>query len=688
MEILLAGNTRYVTGQWLQSAFPSSHVVVLGCERLRTDRAGGVLSIPQRLNAENVQDIFASYMFDCVVWFSSLLTPGEESFEEMELLNTLLGCCGTQTKVLYLEGPAIARQGRSSVLRELCALVCAHSKVPVQRLLLPWLYDASVPGDLLNRAFAALSRQEPFEWPVAASCPVSFLSMDDLAALLYRLFEDWQPVSETIAVPDCFGLTMGQIAEQAAALWPDVPRATYAAYTVEPLPMPEQEQVLRQRYHWFPRYSIMNDLADQLAAWRGGRGEKASARFNLRGWMRQHPFAVRLIELICGALFAELLTWASGAQVQFKMIDFRLLYIVLMGTIYGMHWGISAAGVESLFVIRAYVMQNINWLTLFYEPTNWIVFIAYFTVGAVCGYVRGKARDDLRFATQENQMIRQKFSFLRGLYQDTTNRNQVLQRQIVTSQDSFGKIFRVTQELDVTEPKEVFLKAIGVLEELMDNQSFAIYSIGNNKHFARLEASSRSIAQTVARSLRMDDMKAVLPTLEKGEVWVNRDFLPDHPIYLAAARENGAPVLLIEILQASYEQMSLYYQNLFKVLCGLIQASLLRALHVQRIQRAEQCVPGSSNILRPEIFQAELRIAQSMQEKNVSCYQLIELENDGRTLEEMEYALSGNVRENDVIGLGEDGNIRLLLSQISSENLPFVLRRLEKNGFRPRVEEG
>ena len=52
------------------------------------------------------------------------------------------------------------------------------------------------------------------------------------------------------------------------------------------------------------------------------------------------------------------------------------------------------------------------------------------------------------------------------LYQDAVRGNQELRRQIISSQDSFGKIFRVTQQLDVTEPCEVFFKAVKVLGRL------------------------------------------------------------------------------------------------------------------------------------------------------------------------------------------------------------------------------
>lgn len=37
----------------------------------------------------------------------------------------------------------------------------------------------------------------------------------------------------------------------------------------------------------------------------------------------------------------------------------------------------------SYFALYGYTFQG-----LFYEPSNWLPFIAYFVVGAVCGYVQ------------------------------------------------------------------------------------------------------------------------------------------------------------------------------------------------------------------------------------------------------------------------------------------------------------
>ena len=674
MEVLLAGNTRYITAEFVKHAFPDCHVVVLGAPRLRSSRGAGLLSLPGQ-EAEGLRELLQNDAFDRVVWFGDSLTPGAGSLGALEKLRVLLQGCAADTRMVVLSAPPLYRDG---LLADTEAALCRDTAAQLVQVTVPWLADAAAEGDLLGAAFAAQQAGQSFLWPGSPETPVCFLAAEDLAELLYRLFENWQLYPEPLTVPDCFGLTMGTLAERVQALWPDAPAPEFSGEEAGVLP--PAGQTLRRELRWSPRYSILDDLPAQKARWletqqRGPAG-------GVRGWMRRHPLAVRLAELLLGCLAAELLTAASGVQMQFKLIDFRLLYIVLLGTIYGMQWGIAAAGLESLCLIAAYARQDVGWLTLFYEPANWVAFIGCFTAGAVCGYVRDKSRDMLAFAEQENRRLRNKFGVLRQLYQETVRRNQELRRQIVSSRDSFGKIFRATQELDVAQPKEVFFKAVKVLEELMENQSIAIYSVGANKDFARLEAASRPIAAEAEQSLRMETLTPALPALQRGEVWVNTEFLPGLPSFLAAVWEQDGPVLLLEVRRADYEQMTLYYQNLFRVLCGLIRSALLRCLQIQRMRQNEQCVPGTCRLLRAEDFRREAAVAREMEQAHVACHQLLRLERTRRTPAELDRLLAGRIRENDAAGLLEDGCVWLLLTQATPETLPFVVRRLAAAGLK------
>ena len=95
------------------------------------------------------------------------------------------------------------------------------------------------------------------------------------------------------------------------------------------------------------------------------------------------------------------------------MIDLRLVFIVLFGSLYGLGDGIAGAAAQTVSLLLAYESQGTKWYTLFYVPADWIPFIFYFAAGAVCGYVRMKNRENLEFISEENQLIREKFLFTR-----------------------------------------------------------------------------------------------------------------------------------------------------------------------------------------------------------------------------------------------------------------------------------
>ena len=66
----------------------------------------------------------------------------------------------------------------------------------------------------------------------------------------------------------------------------------------------------------------------------------------------------------------------------------------------------------------------------FYEPSNWIPFIFYFAVSAICGYVRLKNTENVRFMKAENKLILDKFLFAREMYQETLRDKRQYKKQI------------------------------------------------------------------------------------------------------------------------------------------------------------------------------------------------------------------------------------------------------------------
>ena len=201
----------------------------------------------------------------------------------------------------------------------------------------------------------------------------------------------------------------------------------------------------------------------------------------------------------------------------------------------------------------------------------------YFVVGAVCGYVQLRSAEDLRFAEEEQKLLEERLRFVRQLYQDTLEDKRSFRRQILGRRDSFGKVYAVTKALDAAPAQELPRKIVEVLEDVLENHSAAVYRVDARRHLARRAACSADFAARCPQLLEGTGLGPVLRGIEQDGLWVNRELTPGLPMFGAAVRENGELRALILLHDASGEQLSLYYQNMFRILCGLAETAMVRA---------------------------------------------------------------------------------------------------------------
>ena len=208
---------------------------------------------------------------------------------------------------------------------------------------------------------------------------------------------------------------------------------------------------------------------------------------------------------------------------------------------------------------------------------------------------------------------------MQEMYQETLQDKRQYKKQILGSRDSFGKIFDITRKLDVIQPQKLFMETIRVMEDVLENHTIVLYSLDSWKRFGRMEMSSPEIRRKMPNSIRIEEYQNAVETLEKGEVWRNRELLE------------------------------------------------------------------GTHILKTEYFMERLKLFHSIKEQKIGLYALLQIENPEMTLEETDRILKNKIRENDILGISEDGQLYLILSQVDDAMLPIVIERLEKNGLHCRV---
>jgi UDP-glucose 4-epimerase len=135
-----------------------------------------------------------------------------------------------------------------------------------------------------------------------------------------------------------------------------------------------------------------------------------------------------------------------------------------------------------------------------------------------------------------------------------------------------------------------------------------------------------------------------------------------------------------------FEQYSTYYYNRLKVICGLIQASLVRAAMFSNANYQKMHL-SMTRILNHQAFMDELKIRVEMRKNRVSDFQLVMMENPNKSMQEIYPRISGEIRNRDIIGVGANGDYFILLSQADPLSAQDIAERLTRFGFPSKIIE-
>lgn len=686
MRTLLVGNTGYITNKFVEEAFPESLVMVMGDTSIRKNRKKNLFVRPFVKNEKELKDIFSTYDFEQIIYFSNYLSFHGETYGEAEMLRKILQLCRGKRnmRIVYLTGPERLYDvptGKTLLVSEMENLSREYAKLyktTVKIIRSPYLYSEQYEKDFLNTVFREISAEQKITFQEDESQRMFFLSMQDLAELMYKIFDNWDEKEEILNIADVFDHCFKDLGDKLTELCPHL-KVSYARHSIMEN-MLKDDKIIRYKYGWFPKISILEELPELYEHYQERNNIKAGRLDIIKHILSKYKTVVRAVEFAAFFILFELLNGISGNQAQFKMIDLRLLFVVLFGSMYGINYGIAAAAAESLSLIRAFEAEGSSWYVLFYEPSNWIPFIFYFAVGAICGYIRMKNKNNVQFIKEENDLLQEKFLFTREMYQEAIEDKNLYKKQILGSKDSFGKIFDITRKLDVIQPQELYIETIRVLEDVLENKTFGLYTLNRENGYGRLETASAQVQGNYPNSIKLSEYSAAMEELENGNVWANREFLENYPMYMAGIRKNGELVMLICIQQVSREQMSLYFLNLFKILSGLVETSLLRALEYQKAVEYRQYVKGT-HILKTEYFEERLKVQHDMREQKLASYVLLKVEYSEMSLQKADEILRSKVRENDVWGISESKELYVMLVQTDKEALPNILARLKQAGL-------
>lgn len=104
------------------------------------------------------------------------------------------------------------------------------------------------------------------------------------------------------------------------------------------------DHVLRNEYGWFPKISLLEELTEIYEDYCEKTNHKTRKIDVVKTFLKVHDKIVKIAELLLTFFVFEALNRVAGNQVQFQMIDLRLVYIVLFSSLYGINYGLQQRG--------------------------------------------------------------------------------------------------------------------------------------------------------------------------------------------------------------------------------------------------------------------------------------------------------------------------------------------------------
>ena len=693
MDIFVTGNTSFLSLNNVKKAFPNDTVIICG-EDSEDEKLGKVRSFSFGIMNPKSKKLFQAYDFKRVIYISEYLTLEGKAKDEVEILKKLFSRLvhfNIKEFVFLTSSMVLSNDetGTNIILKseeELCTHYTERYGMVYKQIRCPFLVYRGSKKDYFQRMFDKLEKDEEWKFLSTREERLNLIMPADLTEFMYRLSDSWTDASEQIDLRPKKSITFGELADRIREYYPNA-KLNFA----EGKPHSKEvygEDTARIKFNWKAERDPAEYIDDFHDYFKGNLEPAKSLYQRIREKFHINKTVTTIIELIFGAILVELYEhFAGGNSVQFRMIDIRLLYIVVMSTVYGPNIGFVAAVFEIVSLIFAFMSQGITLTLLFYAPTNWVPFILYFAVAAICGYHKQKGEEDIVFLRRENKELRNQNEFLRVMYEEVQEYKNQYKRDLIGSRDGFGRIFDVVKKLSTTEPEKIFAESIPVMEDVLDSKSIALYTINNkNARFARLVVASQSIGDKLNKSIKLDEYKEALDMVEMGEVWFNSDLNTDMPSFIAGINSEEGISVLILIYNAEFRQASNYYMNLIRVLAGLMENFIVKAWDYQKLQLQEIYVTDTM-FVKEDYFRKQLEIRKEMVENRLTSIRLFEIDADKRSPYEISSALEKAIRTNDFACITESGKIYVLVSQVDEDSEGIILDRLTKIGLNARVVE-
>ena len=576
-------------------------------------------------------------------------------------------------------------EGQLLVRLETLANAYREQGLPVSILRMPDLYAPGQTSDdgFVGHLFGAslMGRALP-QYDDPAQVSYGLLDARDAVYAVYQAAErNFEGACLHIAAP-C-ATTMEELYRICGAFFPSMrmgatPRAPQGHAVLH-------SAIVERELGWRSRRPLAEGLKETYEAMQAARSAYMDdiRALSRRAWLeRVRQKVVPYAENLAGALVTAGVSYLQGGTSVNSMtaFDFAFLYIGCMGLLYGKQQALIAAIFSLILLIHSLLAQGGDLVAMLYNPREFLHFVSYFFAAVLTGYFADRASYQQRADNRIKRRLQYRYSFLENIFKENLAVKDRLYRQIVNSDDSIGRLYRIVSRLDSVETENLYTQTASVTADILSVKDVVVYIVGEGGWYLRQKVRLGSQTHELPRSIRVEDNPYLVQMLQEKKIFVNRDLVKGLPDLAAPISYEGRVIAVLQIYNLDFEQWSLYQQNLLSITARLVSSSLARAYAWEQ-ETADQKYLDNTRILRSEEFQKvieEFRERRRMQPDYPVT--LLALKVNGRSYSELDHQIAHSIRGEDFMGATETG-VSVLLPDVAGKTLDMVRERLAKVGI-------
>lgn len=345
---------------------------------------------------------------------------------------------------------------------------------------------------------------------------------------------------------------------------------------------------IKQALDWEPRYPLADGLKNTYMWYVASH--KKSEKYKASGSpVKKKPFWRQLSSLMrkTGLLFCIenlmlflivcFMTITSQNSLYNYLLDYKLIYIVLTGVMHGIRQAVLSTLLSCSLYLYLYIESGRDIASLAYNTESLLQLSFYILIGLVTGYIIENKNDLLHEKDAALKSLNEKLVYINKIHDNTLEIKNELCEQIISTQDSYGKVCSMLKKLDSINPDEVLANGIEVLESMMKSDRISIYILSESEHSAVLAAKSETKDFYMPWIVKIKEREDIHKVIETRDIYVNSKWLPSLPLMTAPITDRGSVIAVACVHWIAFENLTLHRQNLLRVAVNLISYALANA---------------------------------------------------------------------------------------------------------------